>query len=1267
MASQIVSLAFYAQQAKKGGATAEQLSGEESYLDVLPRYVNFTKAQAAWDLVFEADDVLVPLSEIDVAQTDYREIVDQIFRGVPFQTVRLSAVAAPPPPPTHAPYFPKYLATLSNDTRTSPAVTASLDRVNEVLATRGGQSVRANGLIVGRVQSGKTRNYIGLMLKAMDEGWNVIFVLTSSNTFLAKQTRDRIVREFGPVGANDPRFACELNFMTSGQANRVAGAELDDGFVYWGVSMKEVHGLESIRKWLDMPGQPYASMRVLIVDDESDNASPDSNAGGQGVLDDEAIAERIDGIRHESRFAPLADWFESLLQREWPEIGANTREAEVFGEINTVLTGNGSGPVKMETIINDGEIRNLLGMEQFSDPPVENLIKDFFGHQGRGEDSPNGFVLLLRSILDIVRGRSAINAALCRLVGPDPQTGEYAYPFRQCCYLGYTATPYANILNEGPGRTPIYADFIQSLDIPPQYFGAEAIFGTDLDHVPPRMPIVNPITDAENALFLAPLRAGELTVDEDLAFVSEKKEKDWASLKEAIAWAFCTAAARRHARQSMTAGAKEKIDNRWTTMLVNVDHTQPVHATVREAIKRYLDAQLETPESRDAFRDSCQAVWDRQTAQFPAQQFEALFNGDADAPHRYGLFAVYPAWEEIERHLDFFLENAARHVHVVVMNCTEEGSEAKRLYNQDPNEVASKDVMELTDDHLWIVSGGNTISRGLTLLGLATSYFDRLREGTCVDTITQMGRWFGYRAGYELLPRIWMNAQTVFEMKRIAVLEQRLHASIADNFAQHYSPADPAHYQQISSWGRQLSGRAFATRSLEASVGTIAATSEFYRDVAKRRRIAELSRAFLDRCGSPVVRDPDAYAYASSPLWERVPREEIQRFLEQLLPLYPDKSRRILRGLLREISANADGGVWDVVIGNPARTQAEAAQTLGVPVGCATPRATPAGADAIQFSARLHMAFYAMIPNVYLNRADVEILAKWRLRIFDALDAKRIQNDGTLPPYYDAALPGRPDEALQARFNRLIDELRRANGDRPLPEPIHARLGEVAEGFRNRSSGEYMANVHRAANHRRPTLQLLLVRPDGEPADDVPYVSVSFYWPDHDPTGFFAVAVDENPGFVTMVTKRGFCQTVEDILRRHDFPMQRRELLRETLERLGLRCNENFFSANIAHPLAGYEYHAMAGRNAYCINGWAADEEARLKSEFASAALDVLRRAGRPLASQDLLDATVAAQPKFRDFFTRHGDLDALLTDDVLSANDVAVTCRRPITYQYRA
>ena len=71
-----------------------------------------------------------------------------------------------------------------------------------------------------------------------------------------------------------------------------------------------------------------------------------------------------------------------------------------------------------------------------------------------------------------------------------------------------------------------------------------------------------------------------------------------------------------------------------------------------------------------------------------------------------------------------------------------------------------------------IAVGGGTLSRGLTLEGLVVSDFTR--TSNTYDTLLQMGRWFGYRPGYEDLPRIWLQASLADEFKFLALVEEEI-------------------------------------------------------------------------------------------------------------------------------------------------------------------------------------------------------------------------------------------------------------------------------------------------------------------------------------------------------------------------------------------------------------------------------------------------------------------------------------------------------------
>lgn len=92
-------------------------------------------------------------------------------------------------------FYEKYIETVTNnDNRTRNSVDAIMGRIDELMKDR--PDGRLSGLVVGRVQSGKTRNYVGLALKAAEAGWNVIIILTSPIMALAEQTEKRVKRDF---------------------------------------------------------------------------------------------------------------------------------------------------------------------------------------------------------------------------------------------------------------------------------------------------------------------------------------------------------------------------------------------------------------------------------------------------------------------------------------------------------------------------------------------------------------------------------------------------------------------------------------------------------------------------------------------------------------------------------------------------------------------------------------------------------------------------------------------------------------------------------------------------------------------------------------------------------------------------------------------------------------------------------------------------------------------------------------------------------------
>ena len=112
-----------------------------------------------------------------------------------------------------------------------------------------------------------------------------------------------------------------------------------------------------------------------------------------------------------------------------------------------------------------------------------------------------------------------------------------------------------------------------------------------------------------------------------------------------------------------------------------------------------------------------------------------------------------------------------------------------------------------------IAVGGFSLSRGLTLKGLVSSYY--LRRSKMYDTILQMGRWFGYRDDYEDLCRIFMTDSAREDFKFIAGVVKNLNSQIKIMKNREKTPKDFALYlrshedtQRLIATGRLKMGAA---------------------------------------------------------------------------------------------------------------------------------------------------------------------------------------------------------------------------------------------------------------------------------------------------------------------------------------------------------------------------------------------------------------------------------------------------------------------------
>ena len=148
------------------------------------------------------------------------------------------------------------------------------------------------GLLLGKIQSGKTNAFLGIIAKAFDSDFDIAIVLTKGTRTLAQQTVKRISRDFSQFIEDDEIFVFDIKTAP----DRLTRSELKRKLVI--VSKKEVRNLDRIHLFFDKEYPESRDRRVLIVDDEADMASIRfTKKKGEEEFDQGKIAQQMDELR----------------------------------------------------------------------------------------------------------------------------------------------------------------------------------------------------------------------------------------------------------------------------------------------------------------------------------------------------------------------------------------------------------------------------------------------------------------------------------------------------------------------------------------------------------------------------------------------------------------------------------------------------------------------------------------------------------------------------------------------------------------------------------------------------------------------------------------------------------------------------------------------------------------------------------------------------------------------------------------------------------
>ena len=150
-------------------------------------------------------------------------------------------------------------------------------------------STKRPGILLGRVQSGKTRAFLGVIARSFDRGYDIAVILTKGTKSLAEQTLSRVKEDFREFISADQVDVFDILAVPD-----LTPYELNRKLIF--VVKKED---DNLRRLLALFHDQYPALRnksVLIIDDEADLASV-SFRKTNGVSTADVISQQIDQLR----------------------------------------------------------------------------------------------------------------------------------------------------------------------------------------------------------------------------------------------------------------------------------------------------------------------------------------------------------------------------------------------------------------------------------------------------------------------------------------------------------------------------------------------------------------------------------------------------------------------------------------------------------------------------------------------------------------------------------------------------------------------------------------------------------------------------------------------------------------------------------------------------------------------------------------------------------------------------------------------------------
>lgn len=518
--------------------------------------------------------------------------------------------------------------------------------------------------------------------------------------------------------------------------------------------------------------------------------------------------------------------------------------------------------------------------------PLKNLL-DWFTHVNASGKIANIPLLLIDDEAD----NASIDTKAGKKMGIDESDWKEQDPtaingyirrilncFTQSAYVGYTATPFANIFiypNEGNelddefGEDLYPRSFIVNLHAPSNYIGPEKVFGLDEDK-------------ASNTEKTKPLPLIRTITDYDLFFPEKHKSSLKVkgipdSMKEAIC-AFILSCAVRDARGQ---GTSHK------SMLIHVTRFVEVQKQIVDILNPLMknivnELKMKTGPQYEQLIGVMKKLWNEDFLPTTKEVQKSIDDS--------GITTL--GWDDIE---PLLYPNASK-IEVKAVN----GKAADGGLKYDEYAKTGLSV---------IAVGGDKLSRGLTLEGLTVSYYTRTSK--MYDTLLQMGRWFGFRNGYADVCRLYTSRVLAKWYRHIALVNKEFRQELDDMAAAGATPETYGLKVRTHPDGMIITAlnkmRNSETRKVTFA-GHLIQTTKFYKDnPLNKENISGLSN-WTSSLGNPVPHDgntPEPF------IWKHVAADKIFNFLN-VIKVHPENTFASAHLLSQYIEAqNREGELTD--------------------------------------------------------------------------------------------------------------------------------------------------------------------------------------------------------------------------------------------------------------------------------------------------------------------------------------------------------------------